>query len=145
MNRSTTNKRTEYNKKEGYRLEKGPSEVTVILLLSRVMVTASPKAPALPPATLMRSWRNFSSEAMSMILSSTGFAQSITKLEPFFFPPFAAAAAPRLIFLSTLSFPRYCCKFRVRVSEWRRERDGRSWLVFIAISFGEIRGSIIRS
>ncbi|THU61578.1 hypothetical protein C4D60_Mb07t24800 [Musa balbisiana] len=32
---------------------------------------------------------------MSMILSSTGFAQSMTKTYPFLFPPFAAAAAAK--------------------------------------------------
>ncbi|GMP46376.1 hypothetical protein CsSME_00029202 [Camellia sinensis var. sinensis] len=42
---------------------------------------------------LILSWRNFSSDAISMILSSTGFAQSITNIAPFFFP-FAPAAAP---------------------------------------------------
>ena len=79
-----------------YRLEKLLSEVTVILLLSRVTVTESPRAPALPP-TLMRSWRNFSSEAMSMILSSTGLAQSMVKVAPFFLPLGPPVALPLLI------------------------------------------------
>ncbi|KAL8171799.1 hypothetical protein V2J09_023603 [Rumex salicifolius] len=79
-------------------LQKLLSEVTVILFFSRETETESPRAPALP-ATLIRSWRNFSREAMSMILSSTGFEQSMVKLAPFFFPFAAAeAAAPLLIF-----------------------------------------------
>ena len=83
---------------KGYLLEKLLSELTVILFLSLVTVTESPSAPALPP-TLILSRRNFSNEAMSMILSSTGFAQSITKVTPFFFPLGPPdAAAPRLIF-----------------------------------------------
>src|SRR5574337_575646 len=79
-----------------YLFEKLLSEVTVILLFSRVTETASPKAPALPP-TLILSRRNFSKEAMSIILSSTGFEQSIVKVTPFFFP-LGPAAPPRLIF-----------------------------------------------
>uniref|UniRef100_A0A7C8YS70 Uncharacterized protein n=1 Tax=Opuntia streptacantha TaxID=393608 RepID=A0A7C8YS70_OPUST len=80
-----------------YLLEKLESEVTMILFLSRVMVTESPRLPALPP-TLILSWRNFSREAISMILSSTGFEQSIVKVAPFFLPFGPPAAAPLLIF-----------------------------------------------
>ncbi|KVH94518.1 hypothetical protein Ccrd_003454 [Cynara cardunculus var. scolymus] len=83
-----------------YLFEKLLSEVTEILFFSRVIVTESPRLPALPP-TLILSCRNFSSDAISMILSSTGFPQSMTKVAPFFFPPFAPAPpAPRLIFAS---------------------------------------------
>jgi len=85
-----------------YRLEKLLSEVTVILLFSRVTVTVSPRAPAFPP-TLILSWRNFSREAISMILSSTGLAQSMTKDAPFFFPLAPPAAAALLIFAILLS------------------------------------------
>ncbi len=61
------------------------SEVTLILFFSLVMVTVSPNTPAFP-ATLMRSCKNFSKEVMSMILSSTGFPQSMVKVCAFFFP-----------------------------------------------------------
>ena len=77
-------------------MEKLQSEVTVILALSQVTTTESPSAPALSP-TLILSWGNFSREAMSMILSSTGFARSITKLAPFFFP-----FAPHLTFATAI-------------------------------------------
>ncbi len=49
------------------------------------MVTVSPNTPAFP-ATLIRSCKNFSKEVMSMILSSTGFPQSMVKVCAFFFP-----------------------------------------------------------
>ena len=84
-----------------YRLERLLSEVTTILLFSRVTVTESPRAPALPP-TLIRSWRNFSSDATSMILSSTGLEQSIVNVAPFFLP-FGPDAVPRLILAVTES------------------------------------------
>ena len=82
-----------------YRLEKVESAVTVIFPLAVVMETASPRAPGLPP-TLIRSWRNFSSVAISMILSSTGLEQSSTNDTPFFFA-LDFTAAPRAISLST--------------------------------------------
>lgn len=99
-------------------MEKLLSEVTEILFFSRVTVTDSPRAPALPP-TLIRSWRNFSREAMSMILSSTGFAQSMTNVAPFFLP-LGPAAAPRLI------FPSFFCVHRFKVkkyTELKRKRE----------------------
>ena len=46
------------------------SEETVTEFLSEDTETASPKAPALPP-TLIRSVRNCSNDAMSMMASST--------------------------------------------------------------------------
>lgn len=107
-----------------YRLEKLLSEVTEILLFSRTTMTDSPRAPALPP-TLILSWRNFSSEAMSMILSSTGLAQSITNVAPFFFPLVPTAAAPRLIFAVTLR------------SKDPRDREGSlavKWLIILKSS-----------
>mmetsp|Transcript_3572 Transcript_3572/g.12949 ORF Transcript_3572/g.12949 Transcript_3572/m.12949 type:complete len:218 (+) Transcript_3572:265-918(+) len=60
--------------------------------LSLVMVTESPNTPALP-FTLTRSLRNFSKEPISMILSSTGLAQSRTKVFVFFFCLFAPFGA----------------------------------------------------
>merc|ERR1719313_2762291 len=56
------------------------------------MVTESPNTPALP-FTLTRSLRNFSKEPISMILSSTGLAQSRTKVFVFFFCLFAPFGA----------------------------------------------------
>ncbi|OAY63901.1 hypothetical protein ACMD2_12478, partial [Ananas comosus] len=53
-------RQAEYLTKLWEMISKGPSEVTVIRDLSRATATASPRAPALPPATLIRSWRNFS-------------------------------------------------------------------------------------
>ena len=82
-----------------YRLEKLESAVTVIFPLSFVMETESPRAPGLPP-TFIRSWRNFSSVAISMISSSTGLEQSITNATPFFFA-LDFTATPRAISLYT--------------------------------------------
>jgi hypothetical protein len=105
----------------------------VTLVFSRETVMESPRFPALPPATLMRSCRNFSSEAMSMILSSTGLVQSITNVtDPFFFPPAAppplvAVAAPRAI---SLLFLGWCSSeqsvWRLGFQE-RREGSGAVW------------------
>ena len=53
-----------------YLLLMADSEETVTEFLSEDTETASPKAPALPP-TLIRSVRNCSNDAMSMMASST--------------------------------------------------------------------------
>ncbi|WVZ67055.1 hypothetical protein U9M48_016194 [Paspalum notatum var. saurae] len=125
---------------------KGPSEVTVTLVLSRETVTESPRLPALPPATLMRSCRNFSSEAISMILSSTGLVQSIVKaIDPFFLPPAAppfAAATPRAISLTSAGARAGRVVWRLGFSETRE--GGGCGCLKTALSIFPHEGSVSR-
>merc|ERR1712113_104253 len=70
-----------------YLFDIATSDEIITLVFSRVTDTESPKTPVLP-STLILSCRNFSNDEISMILSSTGLEQSITKLNAFL--PFGA-------------------------------------------------------
>ncbi len=86
------------------------------------MVTVSPNTPAFP-ATLMRSCKNFSKEVMSMILSSTGFPQSMVKVCAFFFP----LVPPAGFFATTAGAIRRITKTKILLAlRWKTRERKRS-------------------